>query len=58
MVIIGLIVLSGIIYYGFGWVKTVAGSASPWIAGVVILLVYIGLIRYSIRYPDLEKREP
>ncbi|NBR21358.1 MAG: TRAP transporter fused permease subunit, partial [Proteobacteria bacterium] len=54
MVIIGLIVLSGIIYYGFGWVKTVAGSASPWIAGVVILLVYIGLIRYSIRYPDLE----
>ena len=54
MVIIGLIVLSGIIYYGFGWVKTVAGSASPWIAGVVILLVYLGLIRYSIRYPDLE----
>ncbi|MDP7405852.1 MAG: TRAP transporter permease, partial [SAR324 cluster bacterium] len=54
MVIIGLIVLSGIIYYGFGWVKTVAGSASPWIAGVVILMVYIGLIRYSIRYPDLE----
>ena len=54
MVIIGLIVLSGIIYYGFGWVKTVAGSSSPWIAGVVILLVYIGLIRYSIRYPDLE----
>ncbi|MDP6730045.1 MAG: TRAP transporter permease, partial [SAR324 cluster bacterium] len=54
MVIISIVVLSGIIYFGFGWVKTVAGDASPWIAGIVILLVYIGLIRYSIRYPDLE----
>jgi len=54
MVLIGLIILSGIIFFGFGWVKSVAGSASPWIAGIIILVSYFLLIRFSIRYPDLE----
>ena len=54
MVLIGLIILSGVIYFGFGWIKSVAGEASPWIAGALILTVYVVLIRYSIRFPDLE----
>ena len=54
MVVIGIIILSGVIYFGFGWVKSVAGSASPWIAGIIIVMTYFALIRYSIRYPDLE----
>ena len=54
MVLIGLIILSGVIYFGFGWIKSVAGEASPWIAGILILTVYVVLIRYSICFPDLE----
>lgn len=54
MVLIGMIILSGVIYFGFGWIKSVAGEASPWIAGILILTVYVVLIRYSIRFPDLE----
>ena len=54
MVLIGLIILSGIIFFGFGWVKSVAGSASPWIAGIIIVVTYFFLIRFSIRFPDLE----
>ena len=54
MVVIIIIILSGVIYYGFGWVKSVAGGASPWIAGVIIVMAYFTLIRYSIRFPDLE----
>jgi len=54
MVLVCLIILSGIIYFGFGWVKSVAGNASPWIAGVIIIVTYFLLIRFSIRYPDLE----
>ena len=53
-VIVGLIILSGVIFYGFGWVKSVSGEASPWIAGIIIIFSYFWLIRYSIRYPDLE----
>ena len=54
MVMISLVILSGIIYYGFGWIKSVAGEASPWIAGVLILTAYLALMRYSINFPNLE----
>jgi len=54
MVMISLVILSGIIYFGFGWIKSVAGEASPWIAGVLILTAYFALMRYSINFPDLE----
>ena len=54
MVMISFVILSGIIYYGFGWIKSVAGEASPWIAGVLILTAYFALMRYSINFPDLE----
>ena len=57
MVMISLVILSGIIYYGFGWIKSVAGEASPWIAGVLILTAYLVLMRYSINFPDLEINE-
>jgi len=53
MVAISMVILSGIIYFGFGWIKTVAGDASPWIAGVLILIAYFALIHYSIKFPDL-----
>ena len=49
----GMIVLSGIIYFGFGWVKTVAGDASIWIAGAVILAAYFFLARIAASVPDL-----
>ena len=54
MVMISLVILSGIIYYCFGWIKSVAGEGSPWIAGVLILTAYLALMRYSINFPDLE----
>jgi len=57
MVMISFVILSGIIYYGFGWIKSVAGEASPWIAGVLILTAYLVLMRYSINFPDLEINE-
>ena len=54
MVMIGMVILSGVIYFGFGWIKSVAGEASPWIAGLLILTAYFALMRYSINFPDLE----
>ncbi|MCH2265725.1 MAG: TRAP transporter permease [SAR324 cluster bacterium] len=54
MVVITIILLSGIIYYGFSWIKSVAGDASAWIAGMLIILSYLVLLRYSVRFPDLE----
>ena len=53
MTVCGMIVLSGIVYWGIGWTKTVFGSAAIWILGVTLLAAYVALIRYKARHPDL-----
>ena len=52
--ILGLILLSGIVYYGLGWIKTLAGDATPWVASVLLLAAYIGLVKYSCGVPELD----
>ncbi len=51
--IIGLIVLCGAVYYGLGWLKPVAGKATPWIATVLLFVAYIALVRYATSVPEL-----
>ena len=52
MTIIGLIILSGVVYYGMGWIKTAFGAASPWIAAVLTAVAYVGLAWYGSRFPE------
>ena len=58
MTIIGLVVLSAIVYYGFSWMKAAFGDATPWIAALVILVAYLGLIWYATRVPELALDDP
>ncbi|TDJ68996.1 MAG: TRAP transporter fused permease subunit [Proteobacteria bacterium] len=51
---VGLIVLSAAVYYGLGWMKGVFGAATPWVAGVVVLMAYVGLVKYSTLFPTLD----
>ena len=51
---VGLIVLTAIVYYGLSWMKTAFGDATPWIAAVLVLIAYVGLIKYSTGFPELE----
>ena len=51
--IIGLTVLCGVVYYGLGWLKPVAGPATPWIATVLLFAAYVALVRYAAGYPEL-----
>ena len=57
-VILGLILLSAGIYYGIGWTKAVFGTAATWLVGCCMLLVYIGLLWYAARYPELAPDDP
>lgn len=50
--ILGLVVLSAIVYYGIGWTKDVFGDAATPIVTVALLLAYIGLISISAKYQD------
>ncbi len=51
--VLAIIILSGICYYGFGWVKDVAGDATFWVASVIIIAVYIWLVKFSTNFPEL-----
>jgi len=53
MTICGIIVFSGIVYWGIGWTKVVFGEAASWVLGAVLLAAYIALTRYKAGHPDL-----
>ena len=54
MTFLGLVILTGVIYFGFGWIKGVAGGATPYIAAVILCAAYLALLKYSTFYPELE----
>ena len=56
-VIVGMIFASAICYYGFGWLKVVGGEAIFWIASVIVLVVYVILVKYSTKFPDLGRSD-
>ena len=56
-VLVGLIVLTAAVYYGLGWIKTVAGDATPWIATGLLLAAYLGLLKLAVRYPELDRSD-
>jgi len=52
--ILTLIILSGIVYYGLGWIKDVAGDATPWIASGLLVVAYVALLKLSCSVPELD----
>ena len=53
-----IILLSAAVYYGLGWIKVAFGAAATWIIGVLVFAVYVGLIWFAARYPELEMDDP
>jgi TRAP transporter 4TM/12TM fusion protein len=54
----GFIVLSGVVYYGIGWIKGAFGAAALPIVGVLVTAAYIGLLWLGARQPELELDDP
>ncbi len=46
------------VYYGIGWMKPLFGDASLYVIGAMLIGVYVALIYYGSRYPDLELDDP
>jgi TRAP transporter 4TM/12TM fusion protein len=57
-IVVGLCLIGLGVYYGVGWVKTVAGDAALPIIVVAIVFVYLGLLAYSTRFPELVVDDP
>ena len=58
MTVCGIVVLSGLVYWGVGWTKDVFGEAASWILGAILLAAYLWLLRNKARHPDLPADDP
>ncbi|MEE9351037.1 MAG: TRAP transporter permease, partial [Thiotrichaceae bacterium] len=56
-VIIGIMILSMAMYYGLGWLKGVAGAATPWIAAGLFVVAYFFLVKIAVKHPDLGRSD-
>ena len=54
----GFIVLSGVVYYGVGWIKGAAGDAAIYIIGVGVMAAYLTLLWIGAQQPELELDDP
>ncbi|KXJ56782.1 MAG: C4-dicarboxylate ABC transporter [Neptuniibacter sp. Phe_28] len=50
--------VSMVVYYGIGWIKPLFGQYASLVIGVLLLIVYVLLVRFSAGYPDLELDDP
>jgi len=58
MTVAGFIVLSGLVYWGIGWMKGAFGDGAIWVVGLGVLAAYIGLLWFGTRQPELELDDP
>ncbi|OBT16755.1 C4-dicarboxylate ABC transporter [Vibrio sp. UCD-FRSSP16_10] len=56
--ILGLCVISAVVYYGIGWTKGVFGDAATSVVTVILLLCYVALVRVSSRYQEHAEMDP
>ncbi len=54
----GLVILSAIVYWGFGWIKSLAGDFAFAVISVLMLFAYIAIVRLAARYPELHMEAP
>ncbi len=58
LTVAGFLALSGSVYWGIGWIKSVAGDAAIWIVGTGLLAAYVGLLWFGAKQPVLELDDP
>ncbi|MCP1675510.1 TRAP transporter 4TM/12TM fusion protein [Natronocella acetinitrilica] len=56
--VLGLLILSGVVYYGIGWLRVVFGDFANVIVGVGVFAAYIGLLWNASRFPELHVDDP
>ncbi len=50
--------LGAFVYYGIGWTKDLMGDNSAYVLVPFLLAVYVLLVRFASKYPDLELDDP
>ena len=60
-ILTGFLLVAGLafaVYYGVGWMKPAFGAAASWIIAGLLAVVYVALIVFGARYPELKLDDP
>ncbi len=57
-IVAGTCLIGLVVYYGIGWIKDYTGDMAIYIVGAFVLAVYLALLKFSARYPELEMDDP
>jgi TRAP transporter 4TM/12TM fusion protein len=58
LVLSGIVITAFVVYYAIGWIKTAFPQDATTIVVVLLGVVYLGLLWYGARYPELELDDP
>lgn len=58
LTVCSILILSGLVYYGIGWVKEASPDHSLKIIIGAVSALYIGLLYYASRFPPLKEDDP
>lgn len=58
VILLGLSILTFVVYYGIGWIKDWLGAGAMWVLTPLLLVAYVGLVGYASRFPVLEEDSP
>ncbi len=50
-----MIILTGVTYYGLGWIKVAAGDATIYVVSLLLAAAYLLLLWYACKVPELEQ---
>jgi TRAP transporter 4TM/12TM fusion protein len=54
LIVMGMAILTAIVYFGLGWMKVAFGEATLWVASILLVITYIVLLAYGCRFPELD----
>ena len=57
-IILMIIILAGVVYFGVGWMKDVFDDSAFLILGAILAGIYVALIRFAAKYPELAPDDP
>ncbi|NJN39572.1 MAG: TRAP transporter permease [Gammaproteobacteria bacterium] len=58
LVISGTIVFAGVSYYAVAWMRPAFGPAASWVIAALLVSIYVALLGYAARYPELKLDDP
>ena len=58
LIVFSFCALSFIVYYGLGWIKTLAGDNAIYVISLIVAVSYINIAAWCAKFPDLELDDP